>query len=151
MATPATPQEIMLALGQPLAKSAETRPDRNEILFNREGVTVSRALLRFPNQTFPVSSVSSVSFGTMRSRSWIASVIVMVTGVALMFVLEGAGLGVFVFLAGLIWLGIDRLRDREPEYHVVLLTSGGEVRPFTTPDEGTARDLVTAIERALAT
>ncbi len=136
-----------------------------EVFYNANGIIVTPALIRFSNQTFPVAAINSVAFGKTEARSYeggIVFVLILSTVLAGVVLISGtteAGTmapGVPLAAVAFIVVGVfiammvaAHARSQHATYNVVLTTSGGELRPFSSSDPAPAQELLNAIERAM--
>jgi hypothetical protein len=122
-----------------------------QIFYDANGVTVGSKLLRFPEQTIPVTAINSVTFGTYKTnRWWVGLVIFGVSAGIGLLIPDGFIVACFFgFALGGIVGCVMGMRATS-SYGVLLSTSSGDIRAFTTEFEDDARELVTAVEKALS-
>ena len=127
-------------------------------LHDRNGVTVTPSMLSIRGHNYPIRNISSYRHGVTKLDPPFWKVLALALGVALVGVglaIVGNGdIGGLVAVAvgaPLVYLSFDVLMSKRKNHHLVLITSAGEVRAYTSEDEQEVRDIAAAVRVALET
>ena len=116
--------------------------DMQETSFLKEGgVEVTNARFCVPAQTFAMAGITSVK-NFHESPKRLYPIVCGVLGLALLAGLPVAGVGLVV-LAVVWWVG------QRTKYHILLATSGGEVKALTSNDGLFVAKVLDALNRAI--
>lgn len=109
--------------------------------FEYEDVKVTNARFLVDGQTFAMNNITSVKSALTRP-SKVLPILTMVIG--LLICASSVVVGLLVLAAGAFWLW-----KQKTMYHVVLNTSGGEMKALSSYQEGYVRKVVKALNDAI--
>ena len=113
-----------------------------QILFDRESVRVTSSRLVVGNDTYAINKINAVKTSEEEPGNLVVGV-GFIAGIIAIFNSVIAGLVIFT-LIGLF------LYKRETTYHLEITTSSRDQTAFSTKDEQTMKDLVTAINMVIS-
>ncbi len=125
-----------------------------QMLFNKDGVSVSKERFVWEGQTVAMQGVTSIQNLEEKPKKT-GPIVVMVIGAIVALIGLGtisSGVGGVVTLligAGLIALGILWLKSLKSEHWVVLRTAGVEQRSLHSKDAGRVNEIVEALNNAI--
>lgn len=134
-----------------VAPSRGPDPPKEHTLLDEEMVTVTTTRFIVPGQTYPIAGITSIA-NTVDSSMAPAGLVIVGIGIAAI----GGSLGstpgagaVIVVGAVLLLAGVVGMTVSKSKHHVVLTTSAGEVRAFTSTDKDLINNVVVALNQAI--
>jgi hypothetical protein len=149
---------------KPVTPAPPVQFGSEETFFNESGIAVTRTRFVAGVQTFAMSGITSVRMEKTEPGVGFGMLLIILGAVCLLvtfgiFVstLAGGRIAAGVFAAffggafglGLIIGGTNLERGQRPAYHVVLSTSGGEVKAYTSPNIEFVARLTGALNNAI--
>ena len=115
-----------------------------KLLFNQDGIRVSRNSIMVNHQTYPIDAISTVSFREIEPRRWLAY-ISLVIGLTLLLeegalFAVGGILSIFAIVSGL---------TAKLKYAVVINTINAEKQVITSENSAYIQQIVHAIDAAM--
>lgn len=122
------------------------RPAATETtVFQEGGVTITNARAIFPNRTYAVAQISSVTAGKLKTSFGpaVLGVILVIVGLALFQVNILGALACIVIGGAITYFTV------QPRYAVLLYTAGGEAQAWVSSDRAHIQRVVDAINQAI--
>ncbi|MCE5280747.1 MAG: DUF6232 family protein [Deltaproteobacteria bacterium] len=115
-----------------------------QVFLDERGVSVSNSRMMYDGQTYAMSGITSVkSFEKKPSR--ILPIILIIMGLVVIATGGGAIVVGLLFISG----GIAAWFLMKPEYSVVLTSSSGEAKAYTSKDKGFVLKIIGAVNEAI--
>ena len=115
-----------------------------QVFLDDRGVSVSNSRMMYEGQTYAMSGITSVkSYEKKPSR--ILPIILIIIGLIAMAAGKGAIIVGLLFVAG----GIVAWALMKPDYSVVLTSSSGETKAYTSKDKGFVLKIISAVNEAI--
>lgn len=145
----ATPQTPVPSQPVPPVIAAPPLPPAERVILSEGDVSVSTARFVVGAQTYPISNVSSVKWFATPPNTSLAVLLILLGALLLVYAITQKEAGAVFLAVGALGGGVALWRASKAVCHVVLATSGGEVRAVSSTDRASVERIVGALNQAI--